>query len=254
MSGCATVPKETVQLSEIVGEQIEQMEVSHEGFVRLYYGRLRNDVNRFLVEKWIPEFLARAAQNEEFRRDHDIAYAVSRLDTGAVEITVRGDIPSDVRQLVLEGVQQAIQQQRAKLGEVLVDFGQSALEQIELQRAEMIGPIDEQERMVLTALREGYADIQRAQAAIEGLLESAVEVEREREVVLAKMQLLQAQRQIVESAVSASTMAGDALRYSAEAEEGIGAFMGALSEGQSVIESLRRAAAGVDLETEPREP
>ncbi len=56
-AACVSAPKETVELSEIVDEQIARMQVSHEGFVRLYYASLREDVNTFMEERWIPTFL-----------------------------------------------------------------------------------------------------------------------------------------------------------------------------------------------------
>lgn len=54
---CTSAPKETVELSEIIDQQIAQMQVSHEGFVRLYYASLRGNVESFMEERWIPTFL-----------------------------------------------------------------------------------------------------------------------------------------------------------------------------------------------------
>jgi len=56
--GCPSAPKHTVELAEIVDKQIAEMEASHETFVRLYYAKLREDVDQFMEQKWIPHFLA----------------------------------------------------------------------------------------------------------------------------------------------------------------------------------------------------
>jgi hypothetical protein len=46
--GCASAPKQTVELAEIVDSQIAEMQTSHEKFVRLYYDKIRSDVERFM--------------------------------------------------------------------------------------------------------------------------------------------------------------------------------------------------------------
>ncbi len=51
VSACVTAPQETVVLSEIVGEQIAELQSSHEAFVRYYYARLRGEVEQFLTKE-----------------------------------------------------------------------------------------------------------------------------------------------------------------------------------------------------------
>lgn len=45
LCGCIRAPVATVELSEIVNEQIAAMQKSHESFVTLYYDQLRTDVD-----------------------------------------------------------------------------------------------------------------------------------------------------------------------------------------------------------------
>ena len=241
--GCIRAPKATVRLSEIVGEQTAQMQSSHEGFVKLYYAMLRVDVDQFLKKVWISSFLAKAAVNKQFRKDLDSAYAISRLDTNVVEIRLRAGaaLPPDIEAALLKGIANAIEQERAKVGQVLIGFGEGALKQIGLQREEMMSPIDEQERIVLEELRDGYADLQRAQAAIKGYLASAVKVEEERSAVLQKLGLLGSQKKILGAALAAGDAAAKALAIAKDGEKGVQDFLKKLQEGKDKIEALRNS-------------
>ncbi len=237
---CIRAPRATVQLSDIMGEQMSQMQVSHEGFVRLYYNGLRQNVDDFLKDTWIPLFLSKAVENEEFRKELDFSYALSKVDPNNVQISVRETLPPDVETALRQGIQRAVAQGRAKLGEVLIDFGQAALLQVQLQRSEMMQPIDEQERLVLDEIRGGYADLQRSHAAIKGYLESAVQVQEERDIILEKLGLLGTQKKILSIALGAGDAASQALKKVENKEAAIEDFLSKLAEGRAAIESARR--------------
>ena len=93
-TSCTSAPKETVELTEIIGKQIAQMQVSHEGFVSLYYASLRENVNTFMEERWIPTFLQEVLMGDtkkeddlvldlsDIESDPAVAAAVEALETG----------------------------------------------------------------------------------------------------------------------------------------------------------------------------
>ena len=62
LAGCASAPKATVELAEITDQQVIELQKSHTKFVKLYYGKLRDDVNRFVDEKWTPAFFNASGQ------------------------------------------------------------------------------------------------------------------------------------------------------------------------------------------------
>ena len=256
---CTAAPKETVELAEIVDQQIAQMQVSHERFVSLYYSKLRDDVNRFIEERFIPTLLEIAIDPErtdagaEFRRDLDQAYRLATVDPEAVGIAIDENRVTDpaLREALQAAVEQAIAKGRAELGGVLIDFSQGIAEQIEAQRREMLTPINEQEAFVLAHLREGYADLQRGSAAIKAYLVSVVKLREERDAVLRKLGLLETQRKLVRAAVAASDDASKLLETAEDADAGIASFLEAL---ESAKEDFRRIAEGQDGdESEERE-
>lgn len=228
VGGCTTAPKETVQLSEIVDRQIAQMQASHEQFVRLYYDRLRRDVDRFMEDVWIPQFLSNVIQgtganSRRFREQLDRAYKLANLDWNkAVQVQEQDQ---DVQAAIRDVVRGLTEEKQAVLGRVLIQFSQAAQVQINAQRQRLLDPLDEQEALVLAELRAGYADIQRGEAAIKGYLASVVKLVKERDVILERLQLLEAQRELVDRSARLSEEAASALRTAEDVERAIDRFM-----------------------------
>ena len=240
--GCVSAPKETVHLSEIVDKQITEMQASHEKFVRLYYGKLRDEVESFMEQKWIPQFLSNVVagtgeQSRMFRAELDKAYKLSGIDW---EDIVRVDHirDEDVRAAVEETVMTLSMKQNAALGMVLIDFSQAAQTEINKQRRALIQPIDEQESLVLNQLGQGYADLLRGSAAIRGYLAATVELVEERDAILQKAGLLEAQQQLLDTAVKLSDGAVKALWAAKKADEGIEKFLGEMDKTKEKLESI----------------
>ncbi len=69
--GCATIPKESVKLSENLSEMIESTKASHVNLVNRYFAEKKNEVKRFVIEEYKPVFIKDVgnrlkAQNKEF--------------------------------------------------------------------------------------------------------------------------------------------------------------------------------------------
>ena len=60
----------------------------------------------------------------------------------------------------------------------MLDFAQVALAEIEVQRSELMDPLNQQEQEVLAHLAESYAQLQQAQAQVTAYLSSAQDVTR----------------------------------------------------------------------------
>ena len=58
LSGCATVPKETVALSVAVGEYIQQLYSGYKSVVRLSFDQMRRNGLLVIDEVWTPAYLA----------------------------------------------------------------------------------------------------------------------------------------------------------------------------------------------------
>lgn len=240
-SACTTAPKATVELSEIVDQQILEMQKSHEAFVRLYYEKLREDVQQFMEARWIPEFLARAVENAEFKAEHESATRLARIEEDAVKITIDDQKVRDqaLRDALREAVEEALNEQKAYLGQVLIAFSEEALNQIRIQRKKLMDPIDAQEKLVLSELREGYADLMRATAATKAYLQSVVNLTKERDEVLRKLGLLETQQKILSAAVKANDATVALAEGAEDAEEGLQALVDAFKATKARLEAIK---------------
>src|SRR5436305_300220 len=54
LSGCAQIPKESIQLSATVGRDVAEIERSHRALVRIHYDGLERSINRFVDEVYAP--------------------------------------------------------------------------------------------------------------------------------------------------------------------------------------------------------
>jgi hypothetical protein len=234
--GCTVAPKETVQLSEIVDQQIAEMHSSHEKFVRLYYKKLRDDVEAFMENKWIPTFLSNVIEGDPddpaangFRRRLDKGYKLAALDWNNV-VQVQNIQDPEIQAAVRDAVKVAAEKKQATLGRVLLAFSSQAQKAINEQRRELLDPIDRQEEFVLDELRSGYADLQRSSMAIKGYLSSVVKLTEERDVILEKMGLLDDQRKLVQATIRVSDEAGNALRNVQDSQSAIDQFLAAIGK------------------------
>ncbi|MEK7477732.1 MAG: hypothetical protein AAB152_19100 [Candidatus Coatesbacteria bacterium] len=53
-AGCASTPKESVELSATIGRDLEAVHTSHRELAKLLYARMKQDVNTFVDTKYAP--------------------------------------------------------------------------------------------------------------------------------------------------------------------------------------------------------
>ena len=238
ISGCVSVPKESVELSDITGKQTAELQKSHIRFVQLYYSKLRDDVNEFITTKWIPVFLSKIVENEEFRADLDNAYITSNIQPEDLTIEWKGKpVKEPQKEAVLSGVKKSITDEKAKLGQVLLDFSEGAQVQINKIREDLLDPIDAQEKFVINEINAAYADLQNGQAAIKGYLASAVKLQEKQDETLKKLGVLEKSQKIINKAVSASESLGELMEKKDDVDSILKQFKNMLSTTQDDIET-----------------
>jgi hypothetical protein len=215
---CASVPKESVELSMVVGERITDMQVAHEAIVQEYFHLSRMRVEDFLRDRWVPQFL------ENFVRDAQI---ITLLDEpGALTdqdlARIREELDRTLRlseadqDRVVAAVHRAIGD--AERGALMIEFAQAAVAAIETQRAQLIGPINAQERSVLNDLRASYSELRATQDAITNFLRSVKDVTVEQDAILQRLGLLEARDHAIESAIDLNDQIVEILGHSTDAE------------------------------------
>ena len=146
VAGCDTVPKETVELSNTVGRDLEEIHRAHVALVELHFSKIEQDINAFIDDVYRPAYIRKFA--EEF------------------------DLPTQVRR-ILESPTAA---DANKLLPVLVRFVEIATETAEEKRAELLKPVLAQKASVLQEIEDSYRKIITANAILSGHLASVVKV------------------------------------------------------------------------------
>lgn len=172
--GCASVPKEVVELSYLVGEDLEAVHLSYKTLIRTHYDGLRDQAQTFLQEKWVPIFL------EDFIERAGLVEAVKSPDP--VE--------------VLDYVQV---------------WAEAAIEEIEVKKKELLDPIKEDERTLIESVDAAFANLMRANATITAHLNSIRKVKEVEDEVLDSMGLKKLRDNVNNQLIKSSQELKDAL-------------------------------------------
>jgi hypothetical protein len=86
-------------------------------------------------------------------------------------------------------------------GQIVLEFAGAAMEQLERQCRELLGPIDARERRVLTELRANYAETMGIQSAVRAYLQSVHAVQVEQDEVLRRLNLLRTRDSVIAGAI-----------------------------------------------------
>lgn len=242
LSACATTPRETVVLADVMGQQLAELQRSHEQFVRLHYRSQREAVQRFMEEQWIPRFMNNAFEDQDSGFPDAFSEAVDNLLFDPTEITRKiersTNLNSTEKAIVLDAFEEARRDGRAEMGDLMIGFAQGAMAQIEIQRQSMLEPIDRQESIVLERLSQAYADVQLSHITIRSHLNSAVELQESRDQVARKLGILEEQQQFVQQALDLSDKAASALKAVKRVEGAVDAIDDGLEKYNEHIEAF----------------
>lgn len=181
-AGCGSTPPQTVALSEIVGQDVQSLQISYRALIRTHYDSLRQQVNTFVDHEWAPVFL------EEFITSGQLVERASQDDPG--------DVLRDVGAWV-----------------------EKAIERIEERRQQLLAPIDEQERELSGAVDEAFARVMRANATVTAHLRSRVELEEEQDKLLEQFRMGELRERIESSLANASAKTRELIEKIRKADE-----------------------------------
>lgn len=127
------VPKESVELSTTVGRDITTVYKYHREIVKLLYSRMRQDVKRFVDNVYAP-FQIRAAMENDFKNATSTDAKNRRASLLlAINNAFKADAPDKPQRQVFDA-----------MGRMVIIIR----EDVELKRAELIKPLDDQEAQV----------------------------------------------------------------------------------------------------------
>lgn len=216
-TACASIPREAIELSEVASRRVADTQAAHETLVQSYFQLSRDRIEDFLQYRWTPAFLATFVS--------DAGLMDSLLNPSVLSEAQRQRLRRDLARMVslrdqpLDRTIEAVNSAFAdpERGQIVLEFAEAAIRQIERQRRELLVPIDSLERLLLNELRANYAEMMGIQSAISAYLRSAHDVQAGQEEVLRRLNLLRARDRLVadaitlnESVVTMTDQAGEA--------------------------------------------
>ncbi len=157
LGACANVPKESVELSYLIGRDLRALQQSYDLMIEKQFDGYRAERIEYLENVWAPEFIS------EWIRD------------GRLVDTARGVVVYD------EGRDDFVSptpgQEQQQLLSTIYGWSDAAIYEISLKRAELLDPLDEEERRVRAEARAAFDQVIQANAYITAHLSSIHKVQ-----------------------------------------------------------------------------
>jgi len=189
-AGCASIPKESVELSVTVGRDLAALHVAHVALVKQYFDRMEGDVNAFVDTQYRPYSI------EKNMKDFDLVGRITATRT--------------------KGAPDAL--------EVMQVFVEELTADIEDQRRTLLAPIRAQRQEVLTSLEEAYRRLQDAQAVLTAHLASVRKVREAQDEALAAAGLKDLQERVIDATAALSDRIAGALSRARYARDKLAEF------------------------------
>jgi hypothetical protein len=167
-TACVSIPKETVTLSQAIGNDLKKLHLSHQNLVEIHYGKIKQEVNDFVDNVYAP-FV--------------IHYVLSK----ELEKHKKGS-PSLYSSIEAAGKTAGKEETEEALN-VMVEFQEAAHAQIESKRQELLTPIQQQQSRILARINQSYDGAIYANSTITGYLESIRKVKDAQQEALSRIGL-----------------------------------------------------------------
>lgn len=168
-AACSSVPRETVELSYVMGQDIRELQRSYDRMIVDRFDTYRTQREAYLEDEWIPMFLD------------------DWVEQGRLIDTARGDVVWDEESGMFVEPDRG-EEQRQRLDTVLV-WSREAVGAIERKRRELVDPLDEREAEIRADVREAFDQILAANAHITAQLNSLREVEEVQQDITRRLQV-----------------------------------------------------------------
>jgi hypothetical protein len=147
LNACVSIPPESADLSIELGKRISAIEQSHQALVDAYFYEKRERVNRYVTEKWVPEYA------EQIFSDPQIAAVWDRV--------------------VRSG-------SKAERLEFIVTLGPKIQSKINKKRLELVKPLDDAEQLISRELSSNYNQVRSINNSVTSFLVSSAKVAKSR--------------------------------------------------------------------------
>jgi hypothetical protein len=195
LTSCASIPKETVTLSQTLGNDLVVLHQAHRNIAELHFRKIKDDINSFVDDTYAP-FVIHFVLNKELQ-----AYQSGK--------------PSLYTTLEIAGKNGGVQETEAAVKEMF-DFQEAARKQIDRKRNELLAPVISQEAEIIGAVNQSYENAIYANSIVSGYLQSIRKIKETQQEALSKIGLGGADTLITNGLVKVSEQVNDAVRQGKE--------------------------------------
>ena len=165
LNSCVSVPKETVQLSRVIGTDLTVLQNSHTTMVTLFYTEIINNINAFIEEVYAPFIINYVLKGELKNYKNNVSPSIFGVINKAAS---DGAGKSETAKVLIE----------------MSDFLKAANAQIEKKRNELLDPIQKQKDAMLRNINTSYENTRRANSSVTNYLQSVLSMkESQREIL-----------------------------------------------------------------------
>jgi hypothetical protein len=182
-SACVSIPKETITLSQALGNDLQELHNSHRASVEIYYNKVKENINYFIDDVYAP-FIFNYSLKSEFER-------YRKGDTSlfkTIEIAGRAGGKTETENAL----------------NMMLDFQTAAYQQIESKRYELLTPITKQETDIISTINHAYENAIYANSTITGYLKSVSKVKETQQDALSLVGLIRADTVVTNALVKLS--------------------------------------------------
>ena len=277
VTACATMGPAPPRLSAELGDRMAEMQGLHQLALESFFDSERKLIEEFLEREWIPLFLKNFMGTSDLMNDLATGGLITEQDRANLHAAVQEYLidpaeADDLTDRIVSAVSGSRTQEATTVRGILADFVEDdrleaatshvssllrtadpallliewvtdAQEQINLQRQQMLAPLDEAERVASADLAAAYADMLKANGVITARLEAAAKKTEAQDQLLATF--------------GVKDVANDMRMRLANISQAVGAAVSAagaaVQEGQeatraasTLIESLRTALSSMN--------
>ncbi len=168
LTSCAVIPKETVTLSQTMGNDLATLRQAHINLAELNFRKIKADINSFVDGTYAP-FIIHYALSKQLQ-----AYKAGQ--------------PSLYSSIEAAG-KDGGEQEAAQALKIMTDFQIGARKQIEKKRNELLSPVEKQENEIISAINQSYENVIYANSTVTGYLQSIRKVKEAQQDALSKIGL-----------------------------------------------------------------
>lgn len=189
-TGCVTVPKETVQLSETLEKDLKQLHNSNSQFLQIYFEQIEKDINTFVDEVYTPYIIHYVLKEEMANKANGKASIFTVMETAASSSS-----PAVSDSAMTE----------------MTQFLNAANHQINLKRQELLTPIKKQELELSSRMNSVYNNAIYANVTLTAYLKSVQKVKASQQEALNLIGLKGADSTVTHSLIEVSDLVNEAV-------------------------------------------